>query len=564
MDITHDSAPTQAQGGKRWGTGSILSLNDNGTNGNSSNGSANGSTTQLAAPAPTTTPAPKTAAPAVIADLITNYSITRLENGQSQRTALTLREITSAIYRLTSGWPRRVGSRLFVDPGHPRPIRWLDDVDDLFAWLHTVAPAPGIGWGGSDDDFGATLITRRELFAHLRATATAYDAAESLPYWPPVPSIYCSWPEVPDAEIQAGVSDADLRAAVALLDDFLSAFNPATIVDHALMYALFLTPFWGGECGRRPLFIVTTSDETSQQIEQEAGKTTLVEKLAAVAGGTFDATEDDRNRNGDDIAKRILSPIALARRVMLIDNSRGVLNDPRLAKILTQDSISGRPAYAQQASRPNRLTWAVTTNNTDLDTDLARRCVVLRIKHPDKLDPTWEPKIDRFIAARRTDLINAAITILRARPTAATPASTGDGSENAGESENGSSVPASAAVGTRFPTWDHQVLGCHHAAAEALIHRADDITAVNIESEDCALFINELRRRFAGQPLVELEPVAVSDAWNTALCTRSDLRWTMRRIKHHIRKGRLPMLKLKWPKKHGSPLLLNLGIIGES
>lgn len=535
MDNTHQSAAPQA---RRWvNPAPALALND---------GNGNGHHPPALIPAsPIVHATPQSAAPAPSADLITNYRVERLENGQPQRIALTLREICLQIYRITSGWPRRVGPRLFVDLGHPRPIRWLDDVDDLFAWLHTVAPAPGIGWGGSDDDFGSTLITRRELFAHLRATASAYDAAESLPYWPPVPSIYSSWPMPTDAEIEAGVSDDDNLAAKTLLDEFLAHFNPATDADRAFLYALFLTPFWGGEPGRRPLFIITTADDTAQQIEQEAGKTTLVEKVAAVAGGTFDATEDDRNRNGDDIAKRILSPVALTRRVMLIDNSRGVLADPRLAKILTQDSISGRPAYAAQTSRPNRLTWAVTTNNTDLDTDLARRCVVLRIKHPDRLSPSWEPTVNAYIEANRNELINAAITILRRGGTIVPGES--------GESE----------ISTRFPTWDAQVLGCHHHAKIALAHRAEDIVSINVESEDCALFVAELRRRYAGNLLVDLESAAISDCFNTALGTRHEIRWAVRRVRQHMAKGRLPMLKLKWHKKHGSPIVLNLGDIGE-
>lgn len=485
-------------------------------------------------------PEPPTA-PAQPADLLTNYITNRLDNGQTQRIALTLPEITTRIYRLTDGWPRRVGSRLFVDLGHPRPLRWLDSVDDLFAWLHTIAPAPGLSWGISDDDFGTTLITQRQLFAHLTACAVAYDAAESLPYWPPVPTVYSSWLEQQSAKFcdpNRVDTPEEIAAATDLFNQFLAFFNPDSDVDRALMLALFLTPFWGGEAGSRPLIVVTTADETSQQMEQEAGKSMLIEKLTAVAGGAFDAAEDDKRNTGDALAKRILSPIAMQYRVCIIDNKHGVLADPSLAKLITQKVITDRPAYGKQTSRPNRLLWTVTANTVDTDGDFARRILILRIRHPKKLDATWERRVDQFINDNRENLIRSAMVLLNAPPLT-------DPSEL-------------SEIHTRFSIWDDAVLAKSAHAVAVLKKRFSDIEAANVESSDCALFCSQMRKRFAGQHEVELEPEALSDCWNVALGTKKEIRWVMRIIRHHHKKGRLPMLRIKWVKSHGSPWVLNM------
>lgn len=506
-------------------------------NGSNGNGNAGGNGNGHHPPEPPT-------APAQPADLLTNYITNRLENGQTQRIALTLREITTRIYRLTDGWPRRVGPRLFVDLGHPRPLRWLDSVDDLFAWLHTIAPAPGLSWGISDDDFGTTLITQRQLFAHLTACAVAYDAAESLPYWPPVPTIYTSWPMPTEAEISAGVSDDANMAAKTLVAEFLGHFNPADPADEAILHGLFLTQFWGGPASERPMFVVTTADKSvgadSGGREQQAGKTQVVQRICSL-GGYFEP-RISKSVIGDELDKQIAGPIARSRRTFLLDNTEGILSDPRLASYVTAETYSGAAKWEKQAERPNLTSWVVTTNELSFSTDITTRVIVLRIKHPRQLDPSWKANLIGWIAERRTELINAAITILRRGP----------------------SVPINelrAAGLSRMPQWDCEVLACHPSAAAALKQRRADLPIIDTGCDEVDLFIGELFRRFEGRPPsvpITLGTAALTDAWNESTGLKYSTVWALRTIRKHAKRGRLPMLKLKHENKHASDWVLTL------
>src|SRR5262249_22096062 len=68
------------------------------------------------------------------------------------------------------------------------------------------------------------------------------------------------------------------------LTDFLSRFAPATDIDRDLLLTMVLTPFWGGEPGQRPGFLLTAT-AADEQAGRGVGKSTVVKMLRRLCGG---------------------------------------------------------------------------------------------------------------------------------------------------------------------------------------------------------------------------------------------------------------------------------------
>ncbi len=91
-------------------------------------------------------------------------------------------------------------------------------------------------------------------------------------------------------------------------------------------------------------------------------------------------------RPGEDIDRlmtRLLSPAALDRRVVLLDNVKTLkFSWADLEALITSDIISGRRLYAGEGRRPNSLLWCITLNRAGLSKDLAQRVVIIRLRRP--------------------------------------------------------------------------------------------------------------------------------------------------------------------------------------
>ena len=173
---------------------------------------------------------------AILPPIVNGYKVGGGEDAEFH--ARSIGEIIADIYSASGNWPRRHGNTLFVDdPKHG--ICHLLKVSDLFGWLHSFAR---VQWFRNTDCVG-----REDLLCELQRTATAYQAIETIPHFPPRPGHYYAYPPIKPG-------DGSTLAAL------LARFNPATEIDRDLIQALIASAFWGGEGGTRPLFVVVSED----------------------------------------------------------------------------------------------------------------------------------------------------------------------------------------------------------------------------------------------------------------------------------------------------------------
>ena len=338
-------------------------------------------------------PARSPGVPAVVAAPAAAVPPTHLTNGWARKVPGEgvetnphhIAKIAADLDALTGGWPRRTGGQLFAPEAGADRVRWIGTVPGLLAYVGErsarppeFCPLPGFHTAG-------------ELKAHLEATATDYRGVETLPHEPPIPGFYyaCGRP-----------GRGDGRRLAELLD----RFSPATETDRDLILAMFLTPLWGGDGGCRPAFLVTADTGRG------AGKSRLVRMLGNLYGGQVELAQ------GEDFGRlkgRLLSAEAVTMRVAVLDN----VKSPRfswgeLEGLMTAATVSGWRLYHGEASRPNVLTYCITLNGAALSTDVAQRCVIVKVTRP-TFSGSWEEETVKFIERHRAAIFADLAEVLR-------------------------------------------------------------------------------------------------------------------------------------------------------
>lgn len=319
---------------------------------------------------------------------VENYKIVTQSNGEGgQKVGTTPQEITDKLLWATGGWPKRVGSRLFV-PNPDFTPRWLDSASSLFAWLSGCLGYTGgrVDWGR-----GPGMIDKGEYFHHLAAAVEieAFDDLQLVPHAPAMPRTYYMHPPLP-------------HGGTGALNELIEFFSPATETDRHLIHAFALTLAWGGKLGGRPVFVFELASE-EMRAGQGSGKSTIATKLGKLFGGHVSLSLSDVDDS--DIQTRLLSNEAASSRLVLFDNMKGTrMSSPVIESFITAEVISGKRLYQGEGRRPNNLTWAITMNKPSLSKDLAQRVVPIQLAMP-KYDPTWDEQIDRFINEHRWAIV---------------------------------------------------------------------------------------------------------------------------------------------------------------
>lgn len=451
---------------------------------------------------------------------LANYLLETEESAAGERQVFRARrisEILSDVRLICDGWPKRMGDSLFID--NEGRVHFLEKVPSLFGFFHSFGP---IRWKGGLDEDGVSFVTQNELFETLTRTAPEVSEFLNHPIWPDVKTIQIS------SRAPRGDSDGSF------LETLIRRFNPATDADDALIWALALTPFWGGLPGSRPFLVVTGVDGIGVQ---ETGKTTLVDTLASITGGAF-RLRMEKSANGDSISKQLLGDRASRCRVVLLDNISGVVETSELADAITGPWIEGRPAFARQRSRANYFTWAATAVSPELDEDLSSRAYVIQIKPPQPDQAiTFREEVDEFVRVNRARLIQDAVSILQ------------------GKARFQRSDLSDCRL-SRFPAWDREVLACHDAARDALRTRGSRATAANSRSEDVACLTQFLGKKYRGQTEVSMTPQELASAWNEATGRKTVVSWVSRKLRSYMRSGRLPAGLFPISRAHGCPWIL--------
>jgi len=313
----------------------------------------------------------------------------------------TVQQVVSTMHEATGQWPRRAGGMLFVPGDEARPgelppatsMRRLGKVDELFAWMHSVAEifwADGVKCFDQLDGTSRTSLKRTELFEHMRETLQpAYEAAEALPHYPPAPNTWYAPAKLP-------------KGNRSLITELCDKLNWHTEIDRGLLEAALLTMFWGGSCGTRPAFVL------SSQYGAGAGKTTTVGMLTRVCNGHLEMAGGEKP---EELAKRLLSDAALRQRAVMLDNVKTKMDMAGLEAMITADEISGHRMYFGHATRPNRLTWFITANSPQLSHDLAERSMNIHIG-TQRANARWRAELEEWIDANRPRIIASCLDAL--------------------------------------------------------------------------------------------------------------------------------------------------------
>lgn len=299
-----------------------------------------------------------------------------------------MNEIIDRVKTATNNWPRRVGQELFIEDGKGGVI-WLQTPAALFGYLQSAIGV--VRWYR-----GTGCATKEEFAFELRRQATAYDAIEAYPHEPPLNGHY----------YLKNAIDLD-RANGSKLRELLNKFSPATDVDRSLILAYLLTLVWGGAPGQRPAFLFTSDDEDTGR---GVGKSTLAKIGARLVGGFIRAAPDDTFA---ELMPRLLSSEAATRRVALLDNVKKLrFSWGDLEGLITTDVISGKKLYVGEGRRPNTVLWSITLNGANLSTDLAQRCVIIKLSRP-LYAAEWEDRTVAFVEANRWEILSDLIGVLR-------------------------------------------------------------------------------------------------------------------------------------------------------
>jgi len=216
-------------------------------------------------------------------------------------------------------------------------------------------------------------------------------------------------------------SSMDVLVAVEALKDLLHDFPFVSDADWAHTIALILLPFVRELIGGpTPLHLIYKPTPGT-------GGTLLAEVVNLLATGlplntmTWGEWEPE--------CQRSLSAALFAGRTYQVLDNVHRLDSAVLASAITCDYWSDRKMGSSDApSIPVRCGWIATGNNPELSHEITRRTVPIhldaRMEHPEDRQNFRHPDIRQFVKEHRSQLVKAAITIVRAWQAAGQPRGT--------------------------------------------------------------------------------------------------------------------------------------------
>jgi hypothetical protein len=398
-----------------------------------------------------------------------------------------------AVLDVFGGGIGRIDGSIFVDLPEDKNLRFIDSEHQLFGLIRGRAQ---LEWHR-----GARLFTEKQFFQLLRATLPAFEDAQATPHFPPRKDVYYR-------QRATTASRSDCRYLQQLVDKFC----PATAVDRSLIEAAIVTPFWGGDPGLRPFFVITA------KAGRGTGKSTLAQTIGALAGGTIAVSADS---DFDGVVTRLLSPNARSKRVVLIDNVKKIkFSDAELESFCTCRTISGRQLFVGEGTRQNLITTLVTINGPRASTDIAKRSVILELALPE-YSPRWLNEVNGLITDHREELFDDFRKFFE-RP------------------------KFKLQHYTRWSHWEAEVLSrtTDPVLAQAMIAERQQL--VDAENEEAEMFMAELdaivTNSYPRDHSVFVPAKALPQVFLSALGQRCEVQAASRQVHQFIGEGRLPRL----------------------
>lgn len=200
-------------------------------------------------------------------------------------------------------------------------------------------------------------------------------------------------------------------AAKFLMTEWLGDLPFKTEADRANALALALTPFMRGLVPLVPLAVVSG-------LQMGVGKNLLADCIHILATG--DAAMPLPYVNNDEETRKQLTAAFASGAEMFVFDEAHVVEGAQIARAVTSLTYADRLLGASRMAKfPNNVTWVSLGNQVQVNGDMARRVYFVYL-HPSGMNVIdreakefRHPDLKAWTAEHRTDLVNAALTVLR-------------------------------------------------------------------------------------------------------------------------------------------------------
>lgn len=328
-------------------------------------------------------------------EAFSNYRVeTKVVNGREKRIEVprTICEMLDDIHTRFLGFPRRLGNITLFD--HDRDnghIEYLDSSAFLFAWIGMKSKQP-IMWKN-----GSGFVSKEEFYAATIYNSISYEKVSDVPHYPIRKDVYYT------NRKKIKISDGH-----AVFEKFMAFFNPDDTASAVLMRAMVASMMYYSPGIQRPCWIIDS------RAGQAAGKTTFAELVCYLYKCTPIKTNvQELKFDAKELNKRIVSVTGRNSRMVLVDNVKGIFDNSYFADLVTGFNISGKAPYGRgEESRPNDLTYVVTSNSATIGSDIASRSFILYIAPPKDRNSEWKTNVLNFIDLHRYEILGEISSIL--------------------------------------------------------------------------------------------------------------------------------------------------------
>jgi hypothetical protein len=206
--------------------------------------------------------------------------------------------------------------------------------------------------------------------------------------------------------------EAEIRAAISLLDEAVGEFPYEDESSAANTLALMLTPLVRQAVnGPVPLALI-------DKPQAGTGGSLLAETVSVIGSGRT-AEMLGAPRDEEEWRKQITAKLAAGATMVTVDNVEGALYAPSLARALTARTWTDRVLGRSETVTVRQLaSWIATGNNIQLRGDLPRRCYWIRLdareSRPWQRQNFRHPDLLGWVTKNRGRLVHALLTLARA------------------------------------------------------------------------------------------------------------------------------------------------------
>lgn len=306
-----------------------------------------------------------------------------------------INDVIEEVHKRFLGFPRKVGDSKFMfdhdrDTGE---IAHIHNSAELISWVGRKSKRR-VRWCE-----GEAMVTKGEIYSGLLAEARRYESISMVPDWPKREDVYYAHPELPEPS-----------PGWQFFNAFIDFFSPANAAYRTMLKSFICAPLWYRKRIPRPGWIVDSVDGAG------VGKTTMVELVGHLyCGEPIRTSREELTKNHGELIKRIVSTEGRIKRLLLADNITGDFHSAELSDLMTAASVSGKAPYGRgEESRPNNLTYVITSNSATVDNDLSDRSFFIHLKKA-KRSGTWKRDVLEFIEAHRLQIFADIIGMLESR-----------------------------------------------------------------------------------------------------------------------------------------------------